>query len=233
MFGFLDVPVSGAYHLVHWLVAVTQPVTGHFAIALAIVLFTATVRLLLLPLAKSAVRGERARAELMPRIGELQKKHAGDRERLAAEISRLQAESGTSMFVGCLPMLAQLPFFWVMYRLFTTPVIDGEPNSLLSGTVLGTPLGGHGFAAGPMVFVIAAALGVVAWFSVRWQDRQRTETASAPAAKLLRFLPYGTVLATIFLPVAADLYLLTTTAWTAAERALLRRPQRTVQPTDK
>jgi YidC/Oxa1 family membrane protein insertase len=222
MYGFLDVPVAGAYHLIHWLLAATA-FTGPLSTALAIVLFTLSVRLLLHPFARSAARGERARAALMPEIKALQAKHGRDRERLAAEMTQLQQESGTSMFVGCLPMLAQLPFFMVMYRLFTTATVGGEPNSLLGATLLGTPLGAHGLAGSPLVFVIAAGLAVVAWFSVRWQHRHRDATAEVPGAKLLRLLPYGTVLATLVVPQAAGIYLLTTTAWSAAERALLRR----------
>ncbi|MDX3193155.1 membrane protein insertase YidC [Streptomyces sp. MN03-5084-2B] len=213
MFGFLDVPVEGAYHLIHVL-------TGPLSTALAIVVFTLGVRLLLHPLARSAARGERARTALLPEIRALQEKHGRDRERLAAEMTKLQQESGTSLFVGCLPMLLQLPFFMVMYRLFTTATIGGEPNSLLGATLLGTPLGAHGLAGGPLVFVIAAGLAVVAWFSVRLQPVPENPV---PGGKLLRLLPYGTVLAMIVVPQAAGIYLLTTTAWTVAERALLRR----------
>ncbi|RSM34415.1 membrane protein insertase YidC [Amycolatopsis balhimycina DSM 5908] len=216
MFGFLDVPVEGAYHLI-------QALTGPLSTALAIVVFTLGVRLLLHPLARSAVRGERARAALMPEIGALREKHGGDRDRLAAEVTKLQQESGTSLFAGCLPLLLQLPFFTVMYRLFTTATIGGEPNSLLGATLFGTPLGAHGLAGSPLVFVVAAGLAVVAWFSVRWQDRHRDATAAVPGGKLLRLLPYGSVLATLVLPQAAGIYLLTTTAWSTAERALLRR----------
>ncbi|MEU0793971.1 YidC/Oxa1 family membrane protein insertase [Amycolatopsis sp. NPDC005961] len=214
MFGFLDVPVEGAYHLIH-------AFTGPLSPAPAIVLFTLAVRLLLHPLARSAVRGERARAVLMPEIQALRAKHGQDRERLAAEMTKLQRESGASLFAGCLPMLLQLPFFMVMYRLFTTPTVGGEPNSLLGATLFGTPLGAHGLAGSPLVFVIAAGLALVAWFSVRLQSRGAT--ADVPGGRLLRFLPYGTVLATLVIPQAAGIYLLTTTAWTAAERALLRR----------
>ncbi|KDN23043.1 membrane protein insertase YidC [Amycolatopsis rifamycinica] len=214
MFGFLDVPVEGAYHLIHAL-------TGPLSTGLAIVVFTLGVRLLLHPLARSAARGERARAALLPEIQALKDKHGRDRDRLAAELTKLQQESGNSLFAGCLPLLLQLPFFMVMYRLFTTATIGGEPNSLLGATLLGTPLGAHGLAGSPLVFVIAAGLAVVAWFSVRRQPA--AAAAEAPGGKLLRFLPYGTVLATLVVPQAAGIYLLTTTAWTVAERALLRR----------
>jgi hypothetical protein len=98
-------------------------------------------------------------------------------------MTKLQQESGASLFTGCLPMLLQLPFFMVMYRLFTTPAVGGEPNSLLGATLFGTPLGAHGLAGSPLVFVVAAGLAVVAWFSVRWQDRHRDTTAQVPCRR--------------------------------------------------
>jgi YidC/Oxa1 family membrane protein insertase len=50
-----------------------------------------------------------------------------------------------------------------------------------------------------------------------------TDQASRMVAGLAKLLPYATVIIAGFLPLAAGLYLLTTTAWTLAERALLRR----------
>jgi YidC/Oxa1 family membrane protein insertase len=49
--------------------------------------------------------------------------------------------------------------------------------------------------------------------------------ASRISAGLARFMPYATVILAAFLPLAAGLYLLTTTAWTLGERILLRRTQ--------
>ena len=46
--------------------------------------------------------------------------------------------------------------------------------------------------------------------------------ASLPAA-LARALPYFTVVVAAFVPLAAGVYLLTTTAWTLAERVLVQR----------
>ncbi|MCX7522166.1 membrane protein insertase YidC [Microbacterium sp. STN6] len=50
-------------------------------------------------------------------------------------------------------------------------------------------------------------------------------SASAPAglARVLSFLPFLTVVFAAFVPVAAALYLLTTTSWTLAERLVVRR----------
>jgi YidC/Oxa1 family membrane protein insertase len=223
MFGFLDVPVSGAHHLVTWLASLSQPLTGQLGVALAIVVFTAGIRLLLLPLSKAAVRGEKARAALAPQLQALRKRHAGDGPRLQEEVTKLQQETGTSMFVGCLPLLLQIPFFMVMYRLFSSTSVGGEPNSLLSGSLFGTPLGDH--FHGPVFVGIAVLLVVVAWFSSRWQAKtlERSGGPDVPGGRLMRLMPYGTVFATAAVPLAASLYLLTTTTWSVVERAVLRR----------
>jgi YidC/Oxa1 family membrane protein insertase len=55
------------------------------------------------------------------------------------------------------------------------------------------------------------------------QASPATDQASRMVGALARLVPYATVIIAVFLPLAAGLYLLTTTAWTLAERALLRR----------
>jgi YidC/Oxa1 family membrane protein insertase len=47
---------------------------------------------------------------------------------------------------------------------------------------------------------------------------------------LIRVLPFGTALIAAVLPLAAGLYLLTTTTWSAAERAVFRRAVRPAPP---
>lgn len=222
MLSFLDVPAAGAYHLVTLLISLTHPVVGELSAGLAIVLFTVAVRLLLHPLARAAARGERTRAELAPQVAQLRRKHGADRDRLARELAVLQQEAGGSMFAGCLPMLLQLPFFSVMYRLFSSPAVHGQPNALLGHTLFGTPLGAHLLtsAGGWPVFAgLFAALAAVAWCTVRWQAGRAAAGPDAPQVpKVLALLPFGTVLFAALLPLAAGIYLLTTTAWTFLER---------------
>lgn len=222
---FLDVPISGAYHLVNWIATTIEPLAGVYAAAVAIVLCTVLVRLLLLPLSLAAIRGERSRATLMPEIRKINERHGKNPERVQREIAKLQAESGTTLLAGCLPMFAQLPFFWVMYTLFSTAVVAGQSNQLLAGTVFGAPLGVHWplIASTPAYLGLAVLLAVVAYFSSRRQVRLLDDTASPMARRMARFLPYGTLATAAFIPLAAGLYLLTTTTWTLLERTILQR----------
>ncbi|MEV0285996.1 membrane protein insertase YidC [Kribbella sp. NPDC050820] len=222
---FLEAPVAGAYHLISSLVTAIEPLAGAYAAVAAIVLCTLVVRLLLLPLSVRAHRGMRARAALMPQLKAITDRHRDNPERLQREVAKLQAESGTTLFAGFLPMLAQLPFFWLMYTLFSRAMVAGESNQLISGSLLGAPLGLHWpvFAATPAFAALAVLLAVVAWFSARLALRQLDESATPWSRRLARWLPFGTVLTAAFVPLAAGLYLLTTTTWTVVERAVLQR----------
>jgi YidC/Oxa1 family membrane protein insertase len=161
----------------------------------------------------------------MPQLKELTERHRGNPERLQREVAKLQTESGTSLFAGFLPTLAQLPFFWLMYTLFSRTMVAGESNQLISGSLLGAPLGVHWpiVTATPAYVVIAVLLAVVAWFSVRLQLRQLDPAAPTVSRRLAQLLPFGTLLTAAFVPLAAGLYVLTTTAWTVAERTILQR----------
>ncbi|GAA2799548.1 YidC/Oxa1 family membrane protein insertase [Kitasatospora sp. CM 4170] len=219
LFAVLD-PAVGLAHDVVAALATVLPT------AAAIVLFTVGVRLALHPLARAAARGEKARARLAPKISELNRKHKDRPEKLQAALAELYKEEKASPFAGCLPMLVQIPFFSVMYRLFTTP------NDLLGHTLFGVPLGLHvGSAQGAAQWVVFgllyAALAGVAYVGFRRARRaQAAQPASATPQPGLAFLPYlsfGTVLFAALVPLAAGIYLLTTTAWSAAERAWLHR----------
>jgi YidC/Oxa1 family membrane protein insertase len=233
VFAFLDVPVAGAFHLIAPLVSLLVPIAGGAAVAIAVVLFTCAVRLALHPLARAAVRGERARAVFAPKIAELQRRHKDNRPRLQQEIAKLQQESGSSMFTGCLPMLVQAPFFTVMYRLCTSATVGGHANTLLAGTMFGVRANQHFLAmlTGPGVFSLAGLvfavplvlLAVVATLSLRWQPVPPVTDTAPPGVRLVRYLAYFPVLVAMILPLAGGIYLLTSTTWTALERRLLHR----------
>jgi YidC/Oxa1 family membrane protein insertase len=187
---FFGIPVDLAYHLVCWLAAIAAPLLGGLATAAAIIAFTVAIRLALLPLSyfavRGSVRGEGARARLQPRIAELQRRHARDPHRLQEELGALYRAEGSGMFAGCLPLLLQLPFFSVMYRLFLDHSVGGAPNTLLTHSLLAAPLGSHWLAgAGPLsaqgaVFAgLFALLAVVALLAVRAARR------AAPAVPLV------------------------------------------------
>jgi YidC/Oxa1 family membrane protein insertase len=257
---FLSAPISAAYHVVFVLAQFFAPLSSGFATAAAIIVFTMAVRLLLAPLSYYAFRGQARMSELQPKVTELQTRYARQPDRLQTELAALYRDEAGGLLAGCLPLLLQLPFFSVMYRLFLSGKIDGRPNALLSRDLLSTPLGSHWLTgAGPisaqglLFLCLFGLLAGVAFATMRatraagatvgstQPSKAPARTASARTAttgtattgtattgtatlgKVSRILPYATVIIAAFVPLAAGLYLLTTTAWTAAERLILGR----------
>jgi YidC/Oxa1 family membrane protein insertase len=239
MTNILGVPVDAAYHLVSGFTIFLTPALGGAAAVAAIVLFTVTVRLILMPLSLRGLRGQAAAARLAPQVQALRKRYAKQPERLQREMTALYKREGTSMFAGLTPLLLQWPLVSVMYLLFRSTQIGGKPNTLLSRDLFGVPLGSHWLAgAGPVsthglvflgVFVLLAGL---CWLSVRLGQLMTAQPggANAPGGALVRLLPYLTVVIAAFVPLAAGIYLLVSTGWALAERNFFRRTGRISGP---
>jgi YidC/Oxa1 family membrane protein insertase len=181
------VPVDAAYYVVSTLAAALTPLTGGLAVAVAIVVSTVAVRLLLLPLSYYALRGQVAQSRLAPQLQALRQRHRGDPDRLTREVRTLYRDHGTSMFAGYLPLLLQWPLLSVMYLLFRSGTVGGAPNTLLRHHLFTALFGAHWLTApGPLsgqgaVFAGLFALLIVAgYLAVR--AFRRLFPASAPSA---------------------------------------------------
>ena len=87
----------------------------------AIILFTAIIKVITLPLTITQIRGMQAQRELQPKIQELQKKYGKDREKMSQEQMKLYQEAGVNPLSGCLPLLVQMPILFGLYSAIVTP----------------------------------------------------------------------------------------------------------------
>lgn len=242
MFAFLDpllVPV-------HNLLASLSPV---LPAALAVVLLTLAVRAALHPTNRRNQRHNLRRRDLQPRIAELRERHKDDPATLQREVLALHKEEQVPVAPGCLSILIQLPVFGMIYRLFTAPELAGHHNQLLDHTFLGVPLAEQMSGADPggrwvfvaLIVLTLAVSGVAAWQMRRHMAEERARAAAdRPGTKLsaqqqqmadtmeraTRVMPlmsFMTVLAVASVPLAAGLYLVTSSVWGVLERASLRR----------
>ncbi|MGW1540467.1 YidC/Oxa1 family membrane protein insertase [Streptomyces sp. NPDC002309] len=233
--------------LVEQLAELLQPLFHASAAAAAIVLFTAFVRLLVLPLSRASARGQKARTALQPKIAELRRKHHKNPERLQRAVLELHAQEKVSPLAGCLPGLMQVPAFFLLYHLFSNPTIGGEANALLGHDLFAAPLGdrwldalgdGGVFGAAGLVYVALFALvAAVAVFNFRRTRRMTAAAAPVPAGgermpgmgavgavtKVMPFMSFLTLITVAVVPLAAALYVVTSTTWSAVERAVLYR----------
>ncbi|WP_345764322.1 YidC/Oxa1 family membrane protein insertase [Diaminobutyricibacter sp. McL0608] len=233
-FGPIAAILDGAYRFVTALSTTVEPVAGTAAGLVAVVILTMLVRALLIPVGRSQVRAEFTRRRLAPKLAELQKKHGKDRETLTRKTMELYQTEKASPFAGFLPLLLQIPVISLVYALFTHTQIAGHANALLAEQVIGAPLGtsfvGLAGAVGSVWPSILVYLVVLVLIAAVTTVSRRVLALPQPAGampnglvKALSFLPYVTVVFAAFVPLAAAVYILTSTAWTVAERFTLRR----------
>jgi YidC/Oxa1 family membrane protein insertase len=234
MTSLLGVPVDALYHLVTALTSVLTPLLGGLAAVAGIIVVTMAVRLLVLPLSFRAMRGQAIQARLAPQLQELRKRYGKQPERLQRELTALYQREGTSMFAGFGSMLVQAPFLSVMYLLFRSPRIGHVQNTLLTHDLLGVPLGMHWLGGtgvisgqGAVFLDVFALLAGLCWLLARVARAMLPTQAGAAGAVagLGKVLPYLTVAFAAFAPLAAGVYLITSTGWAVLERRLYRRTQ--------
>jgi len=100
--------------LFNLLIALYHVVFSDFA--LAIIVFTVVVRTLLAPLFVRQIQSQKEMQRMQPLVREVQRKHKGNRQKIAEETMALYREHGVNQFGGCLPVLIQLPLLFALYQ---------------------------------------------------------------------------------------------------------------------
>ena len=222
-----------AYVIVEALAALFTPIAGSAAAAIAIVALTMLVRAALIPVGIAQAKAEWTRRRVAPKLQQLQRRHKKNPQLLQQKTMELYKGENASPFAGVLPALAQAPVLSLVYALFLRRTVDGHANALLTEHLLDTPL--------DVSFVHLLAIGAIwpglatfgALFAVMvgtaWVSRQMALRAAIPAmptagaARLHSWLPFASVIFAALVPLAATLYLATSTLWTLIERAILQR----------
>jgi YidC/Oxa1 family membrane protein insertase len=101
--------------------------------AVAIILLTVAIRLVLLPLGIKQIRSMQAMASLQPKIKAIQQKYKGNKQKQTEEMQRLYQEHGVNPLAGCLPMILQLPVLIALYAVLRFPtnvgaITPGQPH---------------------------------------------------------------------------------------------------------
>jgi len=109
-----------------WLVAQFYSLTNSYAVSIGLVALV--VMILVTPLTLKSTKGMLEMQRLQPEMKRLQAQHRGDRQKLNEEMMKLYQEHKVNPLASCLPLLLQMPVFFIMYR-----VLHGLSN-LKDGT---------------------------------------------------------------------------------------------------
>ncbi len=83
--------------------------------AIAIILFTIGIRLLMIPLTVRQIRSQRRMQMLQPEIAKMRKRLKGDRQAESKAMMELYRTHNVNPVSGCLPLLVQLPVLLALY----------------------------------------------------------------------------------------------------------------------
>jgi YidC/Oxa1 family membrane protein insertase len=102
---------------------------------IAIALLTFSVMLLLFPLNAKGMRSMAAMSKLSPEIKRIQAKHKNDKVKQNEEVMALFKEHKVTPFGGCLPLILQMPVFFVMYNVIRG-LVHKAPKDIRVGDLL-------------------------------------------------------------------------------------------------
>ena len=209
--------------------------------ALSIVGLVIVVRILIIPLFVRQVKSQRNLQVIQPQMKELQKKYAGDREKLGQEMMKLYKDTGTNPLASCFPILLQAPIFFALFRVLQYGISQekaigyflnypGLVNMAHDAELLGVPLWGYflGAAQTPnptatkILTVCLVILMTATTFLTQRQLMVKNMPADNPMAQQQKILLY--VFPVIFavggvgFPIGVLIYWSTTNIWSMGQQ---------------
>lgn len=125
LLAWLFTPIFQVFFIV--LVAFQQ-LTGN--IAVAIVLLTIVLRVLLVPLYRRQLVSTRQMQMVQPEVRELQRRYKGDRVKQQEAVTRFYRERGINPASGCLPLLLQFVLLIPFYSVISQGLQNFDPSAM-------------------------------------------------------------------------------------------------------
>jgi len=236
---WIEIPVSYILYFWHLIISPIFGAASGLTWVLSIVGLVVVIRILLIPLFVKQIKAQRGMQLIQPKMKEIQKKYAGDRERQSQEMMKLYKETGTNPLSSCLPILLQAPIFFALFRVLQYGIAQQQPVGALTqelvdqahnATILGVPLWGTFMRAAEtpnplatrILTVIMIILMSVTTFTTQRQLLMKNTAADNPMAKQMKLMayvfPFIFAISGVGFPVGVLVYWLTTNLWTMGQQ---------------
>ncbi|TDE98750.1 membrane protein insertase YidC [Occultella glacieicola] len=255
--GFFDSLLSPIMVAVAWIMVRAHDVltwlgmdpAGGWTWLLSIVALVVVIRILLIPLFVRQIKASRGMQLVQPEIQKLQKKYKGktdpaSRQAMQQEMMAIYKEAGTSPFASCLPILAQMPIFFALFRVLSSlePLATGtyvndsigpltqelaaqaESSEIFGASLSSTFLGSDDLA----VKLVTAALIIIMSATTLFTQRQLTMKNMPPAAQdnpmarqqkmLMYILPLVFAFSGVNFPIGVLVYWSTSNLWSMGQQ---------------
>lgn len=155
---------------------------GNYGIA--IILFTIIVKAALYPLTAHQLKATKKMQDIQPKIQELQKKYANNKEQLNVKLMELYKQENVNPAGGCLPLLIQMPIIIGLFSLLRTPsdyVTDPTLLQAVTDSFLWIP-----DLSQPDKWILPILAGVSTYFS--FQLSNNSTAAQNPSLKIMQYM---------------------------------------------
>jgi YidC/Oxa1 family membrane protein insertase len=215
----------------------------------SIVLLTACIRLVLVPLAVKQYHSMRGMQQLAPQMKEVQKKYKEDKQRQQQEMMKLYKEHNVNPFASCLPLVLQLPvlisLYYMLRESLRRAICPGIQRTYQHAYALRhhitlhaaaghtTACGGHG---GGFLFIpdltAKASGGVLIALIILYVGTQVLSTVLMSAysptmdknqQRMMMLLPLVFIIFIINFPTGVIVYWITTNLWTIVQQWVIRQ----------
>jgi len=224
---------NGVFELAARLIAFFYAWTHNYAFAIGLV--AVVIMLLITPLTLKSTKGMLEMQRLQPEMRRIQSDHRGDRQKMNEAMMKLYQEHKVNPLASCLPLLAQMPIFIIMFRALSglinrapdgtfAPKYLNESSELYLSLVGKTQMVSFGidlsvtpvqairadFLFGMIYVLLVAGLAGVYFVQQRMvASRTVSPTMSATQAKLLQYLPVVFAVFQLILPTSLVVYYFT------------------------
>jgi len=230
-----------------WLIDTFYDWVGEYTVAIAMV--SVAIMLLITPLTLKSTKGMLEMQRLQPEMKRLQNEHRGDRQQLNQEMMKLYQEHKVNPLASCLPLLAQMPVFIIMFQVLNGLTRKGEdgtfdPKYIPDDTALYLSLDkskemlsfgldlaitpaqamGDDFVRGLPYALLIVALGGLFFVQQRMvASRAVSPTMSPMQAKIMQYLPVAFAVYQVFLPTSLVAYYMVQAVFRIVQQGYITR----------
>lgn len=212
--------------LYNFLIFIAWLIPGH-SIALAIIILTIIIRVILLPTSIKAAKLQVKNLELQPKISKI-KSEIKDQKEQSQAMMELYKNEGVSPFGSCLPLLIQLPILIVLYQVFRSGLSANNFSHLysfvprpetLNTLFLGLDLNKPDPWLLPIIAgLLQAALSMMTMPPKPKTDENKADPMMMMSRQMIFLLPITTVLFGRAMPSALVIYWIVTTAFSVVQQ---------------
>ena len=229
------------------LTTIGLPAESGWTWILSIVGLVLVMRAALIPLFVKQIHASRKMQLIQPEMQKIQAKYKGksdpdSRQKMTEETMALYKDSGTNPFSSCLPILAQTPFFFGLFRVLnsldeigagtkgaigpiTQDVASQAESSSIFGAQLSAQFQGADVVSVKIVTVILIILMSATTFTTQYQLMRKNMPAAALEGQfaqqqkmMLYLFPLIFAVSGAFFPIGVLIYWFTTNLWTMLQQ---------------